>query len=63
MIENIVNNHNNNDINYNILKNLYNISKLEEQNIFNDLKKINNGISVFLKKMSLIYEQMNNKFL
>ena len=62
LIENMVNNYNDNNINFNILRNLYDISKLEEQNIYKDFNKINNSMNDFLIKINNIYEQMNGGY-
>ena len=62
LIENVVNNYSDKIINYKILKNLYNIGTLEKQNIFKDLNKFNTDIGYFLNQISIIYEQMNNKY-
>ena len=61
LTENIINSYNNNNINYKILKNLYDLGYLEEQNIFKDIKILNKEMSDFHSKISNINEQMNKK--
>ena len=63
LTENIINSYNNNNINYKILKNLYDLGYLEEQNIFKDIKILNKEMSDFHSKISNINEQMNKKII
>ena len=61
LVENVINNYNNNNINYKILKNLCDLGNLEEQTIFKDFKKLEKEMSDFFLKISDINEQMNKK--
>ena len=63
LIKNIINSYNNNNISYKILKNLYDLGYLEEQNIFKDIKILNKEMSDFHSKISNINEQMNKKII
>ena len=45
LVENVINNYNNNNINYKILKNLCDLGNLEEQTIFKDFKKLEKEMS------------------
>ena len=47
LVENVINNYNNNNINYKILKNLCDLGNLEEQTIFKDFKKLEKEMSDF----------------
>ena len=61
IIENIIDKYRNNNINYNILKNLCDISKLEEQNIYKDLNKIIEDSNGYLSKLKSIQEKLTTK--
>ena len=61
IIENIIDKYRNNNINYNILKNLCDISKLEEQNIYKDLNKIIEDSNGYLSKLKSIQEKLITK--
>ena len=60
IVENLVNNYNNNNINYKILKNLYDIENISQQTIYQDYNKINNSCVEFLSKISNAYEKIND---
>ena len=62
IIEYLVNNYNNNNINYKILKNLNDIENISRQTIYKDLNKINNNCVEFLSKVSNGSEQVNDNF-
>ena len=62
LVENMINNYSEKNINFKILRNMYDIVTIEKQNIFKDINKINIDTGNFLNNITIIYEQMNNKF-